>query len=73
MKSKNKKKEVDYLEEVMYAVSQYDQERLKNGPNKEKLHEKAVKMIELCNKERGKGYINISKTRKLNKLREKRL
>jgi hypothetical protein len=70
--NKNKKDRVDYLEDVVFAVLQYDNERLIKGSNTENLHKEAVKKIELCNREFGKGYISISKARNLIQIRSKR-
>lgn len=70
-KNNTRKDKPDYLLDVILAVRAYDTERLANGSNKDKLHKEAVKKVELCNKELGKGYINISKARTLIQMRGK--
>lgn len=71
-KSKKRKEYIDYLEDAVYAVMLYDEARLQKKTDQKYLHQEAIKRIELCNREFGKGYINISKARNILQIRSKR-
>lgn len=64
---KEKTKAPDYLADVVQAVTNYDDVRLKRreikNETQESLHKKAVRVIGICNGVHGEGFTSISKAR----------